>query len=424
MSRFADRIKALQKEVSEKQAQLDKLNEKAELEDAEIELMASLSNEIATASNRIKKFEEMEKSMGNVPATTKTVQSAPTFEKEQVERGVVKGIASLVKMVGGEKAPEDKVANVFAKAATDPALTSVPAWAGNLVQEGYGAYLKDLMASTVFGRVRGMRINFGRDGAINIPYRDGVQSLAGDFVAEGDPIPVKQDKFATVKIAPSKMGVITTFTKEIARKSTPAIESLLRAHMVQDTREVLDTLFLDATPADAIRPAGLEASAGAANIKAATGNTVDGIEADIQGVFERMSAARMGQGGVVIMNPARLRGLRMKTNALGQYPFRDASLLEGYEIITSINVADDKVYFIDEEALVFGLDQGIEFDVSTQATLVMADPAEPINDGTTATALPVRSLFQTDTIAIKQTLGLTWKQVRAAGVQILTGVTW
>lgn len=420
---FRDRIEALQKSVAEKTAQLEGLNSKHDLSDEDLDTMTQLTSDIASESDRIKKFEQMEKAASNLPAVKKAAP-VPQYGEKEVKFGVIKGLVSMVKMAGGERPVDDKIADVFVKAASNPAETSVPEWAGNLTQEGYAAYLRDLTAATIYGQVAGMRLTFGRDSSINIPYRDGVQHLAGDFVAEGDPIPVKEDRFGTVKIAPSKLGVITTFTKEIARKSTPAIESLLRQHMLQDTREVLDTVFLDNTAASAIRPAGLEAAAGAANIKAATGTDVAAIEADLQGVFERLSASRMGQSGTVIMNPARLRGLRMKMNALGQYVFRDGSILDGYTTVTSINVPADKVYFVDAEAMVFGLDQGVEFDVSTQATLVMGDPAEPIGDGKTATPLPIRSLYQTDTLAIKQTLALTWKQVRANGVQILTGVAW
>ena len=314
----------------------------------------------------------------------------------------------------------------MAKAATvaNPAMTTVPAWAGDLVQEGYASYLEDLVADTIFGQVGGLRLTFGKDGSLSIPYRDGQGTLSGDWIAEGDAIPVKQDKFATVKLAPQKMGVITTFTKELMKKSTPAIEGLVKAHMIQDTQDVLDTTFLDATAATAVRPAGLEAGAGAANIKASTGATVGDIEKDIQGVFERFSALNMGGNGVIIMNPARKRGLSFKQNALGQYPFRGENILDGFNIITSTNVPADKVYFVDSKALAFGLEQGVEFDVSTYATLVMSAPAAPISDGTTVAPEPIRSMFQTDTIAIKQTLALTWKQLRAGGVQILTGVAW
>ncbi len=140
----------------------------------------------------------------------------------------------------------------------------------------------------------------------------------------------------------------------------------------------------------------------------------------------------MGATGTVVMNPSRKRGLAFKQNALGQYPFRGDSILEGFNIVTSTNVPADKVYFIDSEALAFGLDQNMEFDVSTQATLVMAAPAEEIVGSATSTSPAagavtgeaVRSLFQTDTIAVKMTMALTWNKLRPNGIQIITGCAW
>jgi HK97 family phage major capsid protein len=396
-------------------------------------IMSTLTSDIASESDRIKKFEAMEKSAGAIVPAAKKVPTAPSFEKGAAKDGFLKAVITMSKAVadniGLDAAAEkmykgDKLAPVFTKAATTVGTTGVPEWAGNLVQEGYASYLEDLLADTIFGRVDGLKLIFGKNGSLTIPYRNGVGSLAGSFVAEGDPIPVKTDNYATVKVSPFKMGVISTFTKELMRKSTPTIEGLVRSHMISDTREVIDAAFLDAAAETAIRPAGLESSAGVGNIVPSTGSTVADIEADIQGVFDRFSAARLGGSGVMIMHPSRKRGLNFKTNSLGQYVFRDQNLLEGFTIITSINVPDDKVYFVDAKALVFGTDAGVEFDVSTQTTLVMGDPAEPINDGSAATTLPTRSLFQTDTIAIKQTLGITWKQVRDAGVQILTNVAW
>jgi hypothetical protein len=49
--------------------------------------------------------------------------------------------------------------------------------------------------------------------------------------------------------------------------------------------------------------------------------------------------------------------------------------------------------------------------------------ALPLNDGTTAAA-PVRSLYQTDTLAVKMTMGLDWRLIRPNAAQVLTAVGW
>ena len=136
-----------------------------------------------------------------------------------------------------------------------------------------------------------------------------------------------------------------------------------------------------------------------------------------------MGAVELGMAGVILMNPKVARHLKRKTNAVGQYPFKDG-IVDNYTIVASTNVPEAVVFLIDDKAMSFGSDFAPEFEVSTQATIVMGDPAEPINDGSTATSLPVRSMYQTDSTALRFKLGLDWKIVREGGVQVLTGVAW
>jgi hypothetical protein len=67
------------------------------------------------------------------------------------------------------------------------------------------------------------------------------------------------------------------------------------------------------------------------------------------------------------------------------------------------------------------------FDVSDQATLHMEDTS-PAQIGTTGTpnvvAAPVRSMWQTDSIALRMVMDLNWSMRRAGVVAYTTGVTW
>ena len=64
-------------------------------------------------------------------------------------------------------------------------------------------------------------------------------------------------------------------------------------------------------------------------------------------------------------------------------------------------------------------------EISDQATLVLDDTApEDIVAGGTATTMPTKSMFQTDSVAIKMTLGLDWRIIRVGGVQVLDTVAW
>jgi hypothetical protein len=67
------------------------------------------------------------------------------------------------------------------------------------------------------------------------------------------------------------------------------------------------------------------------------------------------------------------------------------------------------------------------FDVSDQATLHLEDSA-PLAIGTAGApptvAAPVRSLFQTDSMALRMVMDLNWGLRRAGVVAWTTAVTW
>jgi HK97 family phage major capsid protein len=58
-------------------------------------------------------------------------------------------------------------------------------------------------------------------------------------------------------MSPKKLGVIVPFSRELAKRSTPSIEALVRQSILEDTAVVLDAALLDATASSTARPAGL-----------------------------------------------------------------------------------------------------------------------------------------------------------------------
>lgn len=140
----------------------------------------------------------------------------------------------------------------------------------------------------------------------------------------------------------------------------------------------------------------------------------------------------MGATGVWVMNPARVRGLRYKQDAAsGLMPFRaevDAGMLNGHPILISENVPATVVYFVDSRAMVFASDMGPVVDMTNTATLHMENtaPAAIVEDdsGTAAPAIPVRSLWQTDSHGLRLRWGMDWRVARQAGVQVLQSCSW
>ena len=315
------------------------------------------------------------------------------------------------------------------RAATDPATMGDAAWAGPLVQDTWSAFLELVRDVAIYPNLPGLHLEFDRYGRIVVPRNEGRGALAGGFVQEGKPIPVKEGIYGSTDLSPKKMAVISSFTKDVAEHSMPAIQALVQNQMIEDTAELLDTLYLDANARSAIRPAGLQdtTETGAGNINASTGNTVAAVLADTKAAIGRLLAARAGGSAVWIMNPLRILGLRdMQDAASGAFVFRaelDAGTFRGYPVLSSQNVTVDVVTLQGSSAMAFGNDYAPRIEISDETVLVYDDTA-PDDVLPDTNIQPAKSMFQIDAIACKVKQGLDWRQVRADAIQVLTSVDW
>lgn len=449
------KIEAKQAELTDLKNQLtdvteNGVDESGNLTDESVEQIDELTGKIAATDKALGTLERAEaglaaRAKAASPASTVGTAPAPrivTTQNRAKGHLAISAISALVKAHGTQTSPIDIVKSHFkdepeieivTRAAVNPADTADTTWAAPLVRDAWGEFIGLIRDVAVYPRLPGIQLDFDRFGNVTLPRQNGRGNLSGGFVAEGAPIPVKEGSLDSVGLSPKKLAVISVFTKEIANRSIPAIDGLIRGQILGDTAETLDTLLLDAVARTTVRPAGLQdtTETGAGNINASGGDTVALITADVKGVLSRVIAARGSTGGVWAMNPLRVLGLRSVQDAAnGEYPFRaeiDAGMFFGHPVLVSDNVTSDIVGFVGGGSMAFGNDYSPTFDVSDQTTLHMEDTS-PAAIGTAGTpnvvAAPVRSMFQTDSLAVKMTMGLDWRIVRIGGVQVLTGVSW
>jgi HK97 family phage major capsid protein len=275
-----------------------------------------------------------------------------------------------------------------------------------------------------------LRLNFGRAGVISVPTRAATPTIAGSFVAEGAPIPVRQGAFTSQSFTPKKMAVISTFTREISEHSTPAIEGLIRDAMQEDTTVALDTVLLDTTAASSVRPAGIRN--GVSGLTATTGGGFDAVVGDLKAFVAALITASNGnlRQPVWIMNEIQALALATTQNNGGDFPFAaeiNNNRFQGYPVIMSSTVTAGMVILVDAADFVAIEGGAPRFDVSDQATIHMEDTT-PLAIGTAGTptvvAAPVRSMFQTDSVALRMIMDINWGLRRAGVVAWATGVTW
>lgn len=322
------------------------------------------------------------------------------------------------------------------KAAQNPAMTSVPAWAGALVQDGYGAFLEDLQRESVVPRLPLQQEQFNGYNSITIGARTSSPTtnpnLAAAFRAEGAPIRVGAVGLGSKKLTPKSMGIIGTFTMELFRRSTPNIEQKIHDWMIEDTAVALDLAFLSNQAGTAIQPAGIANALPAGDTGASTGGTAAQITADIKLRLQSMYGQGLGRRPMWIMNPKNLAALGLSLTATGAPAFPSAATssptLSNIPVVTSITVPQDVVYLVDcaEIAFAGGTPEFLGTEVATlheegDATLV----APIASAGTPNTvAAPARSLYQTFSGALRGIWEVDWLVLRAGAVQTITGVAW
>jgi HK97 family phage major capsid protein/HK97 family phage prohead protease len=331
----------------------------------------------------------------------------------------------------GETVHAEDVVNMV-RAATAPATTTTSGWASQLVNTENVGFLELLMPASVFPslRARGLQMAFGRNGVISIPSRVATPTIAGSFVAEGAPIPVRQGAFTSLTFTPKKMAVISTFTREIAEHSTPAIEGLIRNAIQEDTSVALDTVLLDATAASTTRPAGLRN--GVSVTTATSGGGFAALVGDLKALAGALVTGSNGnlRAPTWIMNPVQALAISLTQNAGGDFPFSaeiNAGRFQGYPVVLSSTVTAGMVILVDAADFVVIEGGAPRFDVSDQATLHLEDTT-PLAIGTAGSpatvAAPVRSLWQTDSIGLRMIMDVNWGMRRTGVIAWTQSVTW
>jgi HK97 family phage major capsid protein/HK97 family phage prohead protease len=319
------------------------------------------------------------------------------------------------------------------RATSTIATTTQTGWAAELAQTLFTAFMEVLYPKSVYPRLaaKGLSLSFGMSGKILIPTRATTPTIAGSFVGEGLPIPVRQGLFTSQTLTPKKMAVITTWTREIQDHSVPAIEGLLRDAVQEDTAISLDSVLLDANPATVVRPAGI--LNGVAGLTPTAGGGFTALTADIKQISGALLTGTRGnvRNPVWLMNPQQINSaLYVAAPGAGVFPYRgeiQAGQLGGWPIIDSGTVPAGTVIAIDAADFVAVGGDAPRFEISDQATLHMEDTT-PLDIGTAGSpatvAAPVKSMWQTDSLALRLILPTNWTIRRAGVVAWVAGVTW
>lgn len=325
----------------------------------------------------------------------------------------------------------DEITGVVVRTAVNPATTVFPTWAAELIETGVGDFMGLLMPLSLYQPLaaRGSRFTFDRFGAIKIPSRSATPTIAGSFIGEGAPIPVRRAGLTSVTLTPKKMGVISTFTRELAQHSTPSIEKVIRDAMAEDTAVAIDTILIDTNAATTIRPAGLRNGVAGLTPSALAPNLA--MVADLKALIGAITAVNGGRDVVVMINPAQGLALSFVQTSTGDFMFsgvNEAGQRLGVTFIQSTTIPAAMVIAVDAADFASATGDTPEFDVSDQATIHEEDttplPIATGAQGSGVLATPTRSLWQTASLGVRMLLDINWAMRRTGMVAWMSPVVW
>jgi hypothetical protein len=303
--------------------------------------------------------------------------------------------------------PSDRDVIELTRAASAPAMVGVAGWAAELAHKVVLDALQALGPVSAAAQIirRGLVLNFDGTGQISAP---GFVAGAGNagFVAEGQPIPVRQLASTVALLNPHKLATIAVLTRELIESSNA--EAAVSDVLIKSAGIALDTVFFDANPESAARPAGMK-NGGTPLVPSAATDLWQAAFEDIAALINAIAPVAGNGPYLLIGSPGRVAAMQFRFNI---DPPTDTVTPPTFYATTALG---DDLAVIGPAALVAAASPTPDVETVTAGTLVMDTAPGPA--GTMGTE---KSMFQTDAMAIKVRWPLAWAMRDIRGFAWLT----
>ena len=300
------------------------------------------------------------------------------------------------------------------RAATTSASTTGAGWADALIGRSvFDSVQQPTSVSAAASLIpHALHVDLTGFAQVVVPGRIVEAASAGAWVRESDAIPVKMLNFYAVTLEPRKFAVISVFTREMAESSN--IEAVVKQTLGEASGLALDSAMFSNAPGDATRPAGL--LNGVPLIVAAPAGA-NAMVTDLSRLIDALAANGAGLAPAIVAAPAQALAIKFAAGAHFDIPILAAPVLATASPART-------VIMIETGSLVVGFDAKPEFSVSRAGTLHVEDTAPEHIVDAGAVAMPtVRSMFQTDSLALKMLLRASWA-MGAPHVAWTTNTNW
>ncbi|MDF0517733.1 phage major capsid protein [Bradyrhizobium yuanmingense] len=301
---------------------------------------------------------------------------------------------------------------ILNRANATPGSTTTTGWAAELAEQSFGAFLADLGAYSGASRLIAQAVpaRLGTSVSAVYPARTGAP-VAPAWVSESGAIPIRSAAFSNVEIGPAReMAHIIAWSRELGKRSDAIaiFERMLR----EDVAAGIDAAFFATTAGSASAHEGLLHGVSPITASIAAGKA--GAEDDLAALA---SAVATGGSGAVtfIAAPARLARLRIIA----------PELAARIDMVPSAALPADRVIAADGAGLLVAIDEAPDIVEGSDGVVHMSDtPLEIVNDTGPTTADPVRSFWQTATVALRIMHDLAFAKRRSTAVAYVDGADW
>lgn len=287
--------------------------------------------------------------------------------------------------------------------------------------DDYAAALREI---TVFDRLQGRKVPllvrlFDGDGAV------------GYWVEESKPIPFSRSTITGSALDRRKVGAMCLVPNELLNDPSAEGEERFAADLVNAGAAAIDGALLDPTNAgSASKPAAITSDA---TPLVSTGATLANIDSDLKLMLKELTDAGSNLlNAKWILSPRTAIYLSMARGTGGALAYPNVTAaggtLAGLPVIVSGNVPnggspfETSIILVDTDNFVYA-DEGVQVDLSSQATVEMSDAPTGATDTPVAASSYLVSLFQEECTAIRIVRRCSWK-MRKPTVALLTDVAY
>ena len=325
--------------------------------------------------------------------------------------------ASILQKIGGRKTdsvesivaqrwPQDRTTRqLVTRADQTVGSTGAAGWGAEVAGDAWGEFLGTLQPYSAMAQIMAQGTVSPFDGRAE--KRHPVRTSAAApmaWVEETDAIPVTEYVMGNATLVPKKMAVISLFSRELARYSDA--ENIFGTIFREDAGLSLDAAYLSADAVSDAAHAGL----------------LDGVTATTQSanvpaenLANLAAAVASGGSGEVVFITSQARA--------AQYPLLHPE--SKATMLGSAAVPADRVIAIDPRGLVHGFSGMPDIDIAREGSVHMSDtPLEVVSGTGPTTADPVRSLYQTDAMAMRMFLEIAFAKRRSTAVAYSDGINW